>query len=190
MMDRRDYRAGFSLVEMVMVMVLIGLMAGIVIPLIRPEKFRLDTAVVEVGSTITAQQRNAILRQHDVVLAMDTTQKRVRVHYDTNNSGTIDPSEQWSVIELGEGVAFGRGGAPARPLSALSISLVSEQDGMPALTFRRNGSASEEAIVYLTSARAAGTVSFAEEARAVEIERATGRVSCFSYATGAWVQTC
>jgi prepilin-type N-terminal cleavage/methylation domain-containing protein len=189
-MNARESRTGFSLVELVMVLLLMGLMATIVIPLIRPEKFRLDSAVVEVGSTLSAQQRNAILRQHNVVLAMDTAERRVRVHYDADNSGSIDAGEQWQVVELGDGVAFGRGGAPARPRSGLAISLTAQQDGMPALTFRRNGSASEEAVLYLTSERAAGTVSFAAEARAIEIERATGRVSCFSYATGAWVQTC
>jgi prepilin-type N-terminal cleavage/methylation domain-containing protein len=184
---RRDL--GFTLVELVVVMVLVGIMAGIVIPVLRPEKFRMDGAVVTVATTLMAQQRTAVLRQHDVVLAVDSVERRIRVHNDADNDMEIDTGEQWSVVELGEGVVIGRGGAPARPMSSLDISMTQRQGGLPALTFHRNGSASQEAIIYLTSDRA-GPSTFAREARAIEIERATGRVTCYSYATGTWVKTC
>ncbi len=180
---------GFTLVELVVVMVLLGLMAGIVIPLLRPEKFAMDGAVVTVATTLMAQQRSAVLRQHDVVVAVDEAERRMRVHYDTDNDMDMDTGEQWFVVELGEGVVFGRGGAPAFPLSSVPISMTQMQGGLPALTFHRNGSASEESIVYLTSDRA-GPSTFAHEARALEIERATGRVTCWSYASGTWVKTC
>jgi hypothetical protein len=65
------------------------------------------------------------------------------------------------------------------------VTWTETQDGLPALTFRRNGSASEESILYLTSERGA-----VEDTRAIEIERATGRLRCYSYATGTWIQTC
>lgn len=180
---------GFTLVELVVVMVLIGLMAGIAIPLIRPEKFTMDGAVVAIATTLMAQQRSAVLRQHDVVVAVDSVERRIRVHYDRNNDMEMDTDEQWFVTELDEGVAVGRGGAPARPMSPLPVSMTQDQEGLPALTFHRNGSASEEAILYLTSVRA-GPSTFAKEARAIEIERATGRVTCYSYASGTWVKTC
>ncbi|GMV04546.1 MAG: hypothetical protein AMXMBFR53_08260 [Gemmatimonadota bacterium] len=187
-MDPRHDKRGFSLVELVMVLVLIGIMVNIVVPFLRPEKFRMDGAVILVGTTLTAQQRNAILRQHDVVVAVDTAQRRLRVHYDTNNDATIDTGENWFVVELGDGVVFGRGGAPARPLSSQVVSMTTLQDGLPALTFHRNGSASEESVIYLT-AETAGSAN-TEEARAVEIERATGRVMCYSYASGEWERKC
>jgi hypothetical protein len=109
-----------------------------------------------------------------------------------NNDNAMDAGEEWFVVELGDGIVFGRGGAPARPLGAGPISMTQAQAGLPALTFHRNGSASEEAIIYFTSERAgsSGGNTFARETRAVEIERATGRISCYSYATGEWVRTC
>jgi len=189
-MTRHDNRTGFTLIELVMVMVLVGIMVGIVAPLIRPESFRLDSAVIEVGSSFTAQQRNAVLRQHNVVVAVDTAQRRLRVHYDINNDGELGTDEQWYVVELGDGVTFGRGGAPARPMSGKTVSMEKKQDGFPAITYRRNGSASEEAIIYVTSDRAALASAFPEDARAIEIERATGRVSCYSYKSGAWLHSC
>ena len=86
---------------------------------------------------------------------------------------------------------FRGGGTTARPLGGTAVSIVAEQAGLQALTFRRNGSAGEESILYLTSERARLTSgSFVEDTRAVEIERATGRVRCYSYASGAWLQTC
>ena len=173
-----------------MTMLLVGIMSSIIIPLIRPEKFRLDSAVIEVGSSFTAQQRNAVLRQHNIVVGVDTLQRRLRVHYDVNNDGVLDAGEQWYVVELGDGVVFGRAGAPARAMSNKTVSMEQEQDGLPIITYRRNGSASEEAIIYLTSERGALSGAFATDARAIEIERATGRISCYSYTSGAWLSSC
>jgi prepilin-type N-terminal cleavage/methylation domain-containing protein len=180
---------GFTLVELVVVMVLIGLMVGIVVPVLRPEKFRMDGVVVTVATTLMAQQRSAVLRQHDVVVAVDSVKRQIRVHYDADNDMVMDTGEQWFVIELDEGAVIGRGGAPARPMSSLAISMTQKQGALPALTFHRNGSASEQSILYLTSDRARPST-FAKEARAIEIERATGVVTCWSYASGTWVKTC
>ena len=187
----RDNRDGFTLVELIMVMLLIGIMAGIAAPMIRPEKFQMDSAVVAIGSSFTAQQRNAVLRQHNIVMAIDSAAGRIRIHYDADNDNTVDSGEQWSVLDLEDGVVFGRGGATARSISANSISFSTKQDNMPALTFSRNGAASEESIIYLTSQRSANQAGgVAQDTRAIEIERATGRVRCYSNNSGSWVQTC
>jgi prepilin-type N-terminal cleavage/methylation domain-containing protein len=189
-MSRQIDRTGFTLVELVIVMLLIGIMIGIVAPLLRPERFQLDAAVVLVASTLTAQQRNSIMRQHDIVLALDSTANRLRVHYDQDNDGVIDAGETTSVVELEEGTMFGRAQTPARAMGSGTISVTETQGTLPSLTFHRNGSASEQAILYLTSRRAAAASAFTEDGRAIEIERATGRVRCYSYGSGAWVQTC
>lgn len=183
-------QAGFSLVELILVLMLVGIMASIVIPVLRPEGFQMNSAVIEVGTTMTAQQRNAVLKQHDVVLAFDTAQRRIRVHEDLDNDGDMETGERWYVVELEDGVSFGRGGTPARPISSDDLSLTQTQDGFPSLTFHRNGSASEAAIIYLTSERALRAGAYAEDGRAIEIDRATGRVRCLSYAPGAWQERC
>lgn len=183
-------RAGFSLVELILTLILAGIMASIVIPVLRPEGFQMNSAVIEVGSTLTAQQRNAVLRQHDVVLAFDTAQRRIRVHEDLDNDGQMEAGERWYVVELDEGVAFGRAATPARPRSGDDLSLTQAQDGFPALTFHRNGSASEAAIIYLTSERALRASAYQEDGRAVEVERSTGRVRCFSFGPGVWQERC
>lgn len=188
----RTNQDGVTVVELILVMSLIGIMATIAAPMLDKEKFQLNGAALTVGSTFAAQQRNAVMRQHDIVLAFDTTANTIRVHYDLDNDNTIDAGENFSVVELEDGVVFGRGASPGRPLSSATISLTGTQDGMPSLTFRRNGSSSEEAIFYVTSqrSRTTGGTSWAEDGRAIEIERATARVRCYSYASSSWVQTC
>jgi prepilin-type N-terminal cleavage/methylation domain-containing protein len=191
-MTRRVDQEGFTLVELLVVMMLLGIMVGIVVPLMRPERFQLDAALVVVASNFTAQQRNSVMRQHNIVLAVDSANGHLRIHHDLDNDGTLDSAEPRSVVELEEGVVFGRGGAPARAWGSAMTSITETQDGMPALTFRRNGSASEQSILYLTSQRASTTAgsAYLQDTRAIEIERATARVRCYSYDTGTWVQTC
>ena len=184
-------RDGLSLVELLVVMMLISIVIGIVVPVLQPQKFQMDAAVVLAASTLTAQQKNSILRQHNIVVVLDSADSELRVHFDADNDGTIDAGENFNVVQLEDGVVFGRGGTPARPLGSAMNTFTDTQDGMPALTFRRNGSASAESILYLTSGRASTTGGgFIEDGRAIEIERATGRVRCYSYASGGWLQTC
>jgi prepilin-type N-terminal cleavage/methylation domain-containing protein len=191
-MNGRGNQDGVTLVELLVVLMLMGIMIGIVAPLLRPARFQMDAGLVVVASTLTAQQRNSVMRQHDIVLAFDSANGDIRVHYDLDNDGALDLAEQRNVVELEEGVVFGRGGTPARPLGSDMVSMTEVQDGMPALKFRRNGSASEESIIYITSERASTTAgsTYFEDARAIEIERATGRVRCYSYNSGSWLQTC
>lgn len=191
-MVRNPTQSGFTLIEVIVVVALVGIVVGIALPLLRPEKFQLDAGVVVVASTLTAQQRAAVLRQHDVVLAFDTAAGFIRVHQDADNDGAIDSGEIWSLIELEEGVVFGRGGATARGGVSTAVSMSESQGGLPALSFTRNGAASEEVVIYLTSERASvsGGTTYAEDGRAIEVERATGRVRCYSYGSGSWLQTC
>ena len=182
--------SGVSLVELIMVMLLLSIIVGIAAPMVRPEKFQMDGGLVTVASTLTAQQRNSVLRQHNVVLAIDSANSRIRVHYDLDNDGTVDGGENTHVVELEEGVVFGRGVATARAAGGAMNTFTDTQDGMPALTFRRNGSASTEAILYVTSRRAATAGAYAMDTRAIEIERATGRVRCSSFRTDSRALAC
>ena len=82
-----------------------------------------------------------------------------------------------------------RGGAPARPKGNAAISF-STASGLPTVRFFRNGSASEEGILYITSERSAASGAFPQDTRAIEVERSTGRIRCFSYKSGSWMERC
>ncbi len=110
----------------------------------------------------------------------------MRIHLDLNNDGSIATDEQWSVAQLGEGVGFGRAGAPKLSVVDANVTFTQKQDGYPALTFHRNGSASEMGYIYLN---AVGGGAKAENARAVEIVRSTAKVKTWSYMSGTWQET-
>lgn len=181
---------GFTLVEMLTVMTLMIILLGIALPAIDVSRFRLNSEVQNVALMINTAQRLAVLRQYDIVLTFDEDESRIRLHHDENNDGLVNGGEETRFIPLGEGVVFGRGGADALPQGDAVISFTREQEGLPALTFRRNGSASEAGVIYLTSIPAARGEDLSEHTRAITIERATGQVTCLTYRTSEWEIGC
>ena len=186
----RGPREGFTIVEILTVMMVAGILMGIMLPSIDTARFQLDAGAQEIASAIAGFRGKALLRQHDVVLTFDAAEDRFFVLNDTDNDGASDTGEDRRVVELPTGVTFGRGGAPTiwGLVNAIAFTKVSE--GLPALTFHRNGAASEEGVLYLTSVRGAGGTEFAQDSRALLVERATGRVRCMSYRTEQWIEGC
>jgi prepilin-type N-terminal cleavage/methylation domain-containing protein len=182
--------SGFTLLELLMVMSLIGVIAAMVAPLIDVDKFRMDAAGLQVSTTLHAAQRKGVLQGHNVNLALDTIQGRIYVHQDANNDRTLQSDESLTIIELDDDVTFGRGGAPARSKGASAASFSADVSGHPALRFYRNGSSNEEGIIYVTSTRSRYSLAFPQDTRAIEIERSTGRVSCFTYKSLSWTSPC
>jgi hypothetical protein len=70
-------------------------------------------------------------------------------------------------------------------MGAEIVTFTRAQGILPVLVFRRDGTASEDGGVYLTTI-AGLSVDRTADVRAVEIARATGRATWFSYATGTW----
>ncbi len=182
--------AGFSLVELLAVMVLMGALMAIAVPRINLGRSQVDSGILQAQLAVAVSRGKAILRQHDLVITFDQVGKRFYVLYDANNNGTTDTGEQRVTVQLSDGVTFGRGGAAALNGVSEAISFTKRSEDLPALKFHRNGAASEEGILYLTSLRAAGGEGYPQEARALVIERSTGRVHCYSYRTLAWKEGC
>jgi len=181
-------QAAFTLIELLTVLAVAGILMLIVAPRIDVPRFQLDAAMREVGSAIAVARGRAILRQHDYVLIFD--ENGFVLLEDSNNNGKSDPGEERRTVQLPERVRFDRGGAT--PILGLTeaISFTKMVEGRPALTFHRNGAASEEGVIYLTSLRAARADDSSQDTRALQIERATGRVRCFTYRTLAWQEGC
>lgn len=180
---------GFTLVEMLTVMTLMVVLLGIALPSIDVSRFRLDGKVQSIALMINSSQRLAVLRQYDIVLAFDEGESRIRLHHDENNDGAVNDGEEVRYIQLDDGVVFGRADAPALPDGGETVTFIEEQEGMPALTFRRNGSASESGVIYLTSVAATRGANRGHT-RAITIERSTGQVTCMSYRNSDWEIGC
>ena len=181
---------GFTLIEAVLVLSLIGIMMAIAMPRIDATRFQVDAGVREVAAAITGYRGQAITKQHDFVLTFDVQGDRINVLFDANNNGETDEGEQQVTVLLAEEVALGLGGAAALNGASEAISFSKRSENLPALTFHRNGAGSEEGTVYVTAARAARIGGWPEYTRALVIERSTGRVHCSSYRTLEWTEGC
>lgn len=169
------------------VLFVVSLLGLIVVPQMEIVKYRMDGSVRGVVTTLLAAQRVAVKQQHDVVVAFDVANNRIRIHQDANNNGEIDAGERLRFVHLQDGVRFGLG--EAQPMSSsetTAVSFLDTQDGLPAVRFLRNGSASEEGAFYITSTRSSTDRRFAKDTRAVQVNRATGRVTWFYFDPPEW----
>ena len=186
---RSTTRGGFSLIEVLLVIVIMALVVGLAAPRIDVANFQVSSAVQSLSTTSAAAQREAITKQHDMILVFDAGRRELRLVWDTDSDGVIDAAERIRVVALDDRVVFGRGTAPARAFGAAPINFVDQINGLPALTFHRNGSASGIGGFYLTTlGGAAGDPNKARDTRAAEIVRATGRTEWFRSSGTAWVR--
>jgi prepilin-type N-terminal cleavage/methylation domain-containing protein len=186
---RRRGRAdrGFTLVEALICVVLVGMLASIALPRLNLDAYQVSGAVRGITSTLSYAQRLAITLQHNVVVAFNVPSNGIRIHEDADNDGAIDGGERVRFVPLSEGIVFGRSTAPAHTIGGANINFTRTQDGMPAIYLRRDGSASENGGFYIVPVRSVARNS-PLEARACEIVRATGRVTWSRYTGGAWVR--
>jgi prepilin-type N-terminal cleavage/methylation domain-containing protein len=181
----RSGLAGFTLIEAMMVITIIGIVAGMAIPKAGYSTYLASSGARVLATTLAYAQRQAISQQSDIRVAFDVATNQIRIHEDRNNDNVIDQGERVGFTSLPEGVAFGRGAAAARPLGAATVSFTRIQGVLPVLVYRRDGTASENGVVYLSTIAGLST-GRSTDTRAVEVARATGRVSWFSYGTGSW----
>lgn len=175
--------------ELMVVVVIAGLMVSLAIPRIDAAKYRADAIATIVRTSLQYAQRQAITRQHDMVVSFDTTGERIRTFWDINNSGAIDNIERVTWRGLDVGVLFTdptvngvSGTAVTKPVNGAQIATV---NGYPTVTFHRDGSVSTDAEIYIKVA-GRGPPWY----RAVTLTQATGRVDWYrlNVEAGKWVQ--
>jgi Tfp pilus assembly protein FimT len=174
------------LIELMSVIALAGILVALAGPRIDLAYYRLSGAMDEVSSELLVAQRTAVQTQHDVVVAFDESGSRMRVHQDLNNNHLVDAGEKAPWVPLDAGIRFGRGAVDAMAGYGDAVSFTRREDGYPALVFLRNGSASEEGVVYLTSARALESAEHPRDAHAIFIQRSTGRPTVYRHSGSAW----
>jgi prepilin-type N-terminal cleavage/methylation domain-containing protein len=185
--DRRKATAGFTLVEILMVIVLIGLVATFAVPKLNFAGYRVNGAVRGMAALVARAQRLAVTDQYNVNFLFDVANNRVKIHEDANNDNAIQAAERVRVYPLSEGVVFGHNGAPVRLYTPDKVSFTRTQNGLPEIIFRRDGSASENGGFYITTTNALKS-SRPQDARSVEVIRATGRAEWYQYNGSSWIK--
>lgn len=182
-------RSGFTLIEMLIVIAVIGVTAAILAPKLDVAHYQIDGAMQSVGYTLMGAQREAVSQQHDVIVTFDVGNRAITVIDDTNNNRQADVGEHTRRLVLDNSVQFGHASSSTLSFGAAAVSFTQTVGGLPALTFHRNGSASQDGGIYLTSTRAAtGEAAKQGDTRAILIDRPTGRVEWWRYNGSTWSQ--
>ena len=184
---RRVNRAGFTLIEILMVIVLIALVAAFGIPKLNFSGYRINGAVRGTTALIARAQRMAVTDQYNVNVAVRRDEQPDQDPRGRERRQRIQTGERVRVYPLGEGVVFGRNGAPVRLYSATPVSFTRTQNGMPEIIFRRDGSASENGGFYITTTTATKS-NRPQDARSIEVIRATGRAEWYQYNGSSWIK--
>jgi prepilin-type N-terminal cleavage/methylation domain-containing protein len=183
----RRSRAGFSLIELLIVIIIIGIVTTMAIPSIDADVYRINSAVRGLNAALMYSERQAISLQHDVRVSIDTAGRRLRIHEDANNDGVMQSTERVTYTTLDSSIVFSRGAAPPMPFGGAPVNFTRTQGGLPVIIFRRDGTASENGGFYIVPVKSF-TRGIAKNVRAGEIIRSTGRVAWWSYSNSTWVR--
>ena len=182
----RRARRGFTLLELVIVLIMVALIAGMAVPRLNYEKFRAEAAMRTVRTIVQGAQRNAIMRQTNVVVGFNVATGEMQIIEDADNDCVYDSGERITRRSLEEGAKFH---IPATPYggsvsSAVSGPTMCTINGLPAIQFLRDGATSTELDIYLTSSRGIPT-----DYRLVRVTQASGRTESFRFDGSGWKRT-
>lgn len=169
---------GFTLIEILIVLIMVGVLLALAIPRLDLERYRTDAAVQGVRSVLMQAQRTALVRQFDVVISIDTVHNALLWAEDANNDGSIQTTEHKRSYPLNDGVVFmvppvGLDSAVTSPVVG---SHLGSMDGYPTVTFHRDGAATSNLQLYL-----AGPANPTRTYRAVRLTQGTGRTDWYLF---------
>lgn len=166
---RPPHPAGFTVIELIIVLLITGIVSTIALPRILPERTAAERGATVLASALTLAQRLAVEQQCNVIVGFDEAEAALRLHVDADHDGAVGPGERVTRVALGEDVRVVR------------VTFDPGVSGLPEVTFHRNGSASSAGSTELS-----GRSDAPEEGRRVALTRATGRVSLYRFAGGDW----
>ena len=169
-----------------MVCVVIGLLALVALPRVRIDNSQVDTAARTIGMSLMVAQREAVARQHNVLVMFDTAHHSVRTVWDVNNNGVVDAGEKSRPFLLPERVMLGR------PSDVPKLGGETESSGPdkstsngPYYIMQRSGSTDRSTVIYLTTKSSLSGGNY-RDVRALFISRATGRPVWYKWKGSAW----
>lgn len=174
----RAGQRGFTLIEMLIIIVMISILAAIALPRLDYMRYRVNADARNVMMTLSYAQRLAVSLQHNVQVTIDPVNRQIRTLEDKNDDGAYDPTERVRGFSLSDGVVFDPNGVANLPAPAATNVIWQ-------VTFWRDGSANTSGVIFLNTTRgvAAGTNG---DSRGIDIVRSTGRATWYTYTGGSW----
>jgi len=161
-------RAGFTLIEMMIVVTMIAIVSAMTLPQIDYTQFNLDSGMRTMRVALQKGQSLAVAGQHDVLVGIDMVGKhQICVLEDADNNLAYTPGEHWTNYALQDGVQFGMppstwSGAPV-PTAMVTATTVTfgcnpaTGTTYTGIVFHGDGAASSNAQFYITSKRGKAT---------------------------------
>src|SRR5215470_14121999 len=119
---RETNRSGVTLIELLIVLTIIGIVAGMAFWKIDVARYQINGDQQVVGTALIAAQREAIAKQHNIIVVFDDPHSQMMIVSDSNNNGQVDGGENVRTISLGERVRYGIGSATPLPWGSSGIS--------------------------------------------------------------------
>lgn len=177
---------GFSLVELLIVVTLIGVLVGLSVPRFPLAAIRADAGVRTLRAALQLAQRSAVTRQSNVVVGVDPSGSRLFVHEDADRDGAVDSGERVRAFPLEESARLavppGSGVFGSVSESVVGTNL-RDRDDLRTVTFRRDGTASSDLELYVTA-----TGGREQGWRAVVVAPSTGRVEGWRLVGSSWTR--
>ena len=172
----RTSRGGFSLVEIMIVLVLCSTLMALGMPRLDFERYRVDAAVQNLRTVLTQAQRTALLRQYDVIISIDTAHGALKWAEDANNDGVIQSGEHTRSYPMADQIAFfsppfGVDGVAAPKVAGSSLGT---RNSLPTVTFHRDGAASSDLTLYVATPAHPN-----RSYRAIRLTQSTGRTDWY-----------
>ena len=178
-------RNGFTLIEVLIVLVIVSTLLTLSVPRLNLSRFKDDGAVQVLRSTLQLAQRAALTQQHDVLVSFDTSRQQMRVVLDINNDDKFSPGigERATFRPMPDGAQFKRppigvNGPVTGSITGGTVRLV---DQMPTVVFHRDGAASGNTEIYFQ-----GKAGAKSDFRAIVLTQATGRSDWYRYNGSKW----
>lgn len=176
--------SGYTLLELLIACSVLAIVSAVTLPKFDTGRWKADAAQRTLRGALQQAQRLAIQNQFDVVVGFDTTNGRIRIAEDSTNDRRIQASERRRWVSLEPGARFATPPAAAPETvgdRAVAGTTIDEVDGLPSITFYRNGAASSDAGVYLRT-----THRGRDDLRAVTVVQSTGRTAAWRWRGTAW----
>lgn len=182
-------KRGFSLIEILTVMALIGILAGWAVTRFTSARYRMDANIRLLQNVLIAAQQTAIARNFPVQVMFDAssaTDHRVRILLDADDDGQASVNETVTYRPL-DGALFLTPASTidgALPAYVTGSGLVSGRPALQqAIRIGPNGALGGDVVLYIGTA-----TTRPNEMRALAIIGATARTAFWSHSNGSWAR--